>query len=305
MEQNEKLRNETSRRKPFVKALVAVLVAALAAFVLMPLTGGKAFAAGTATIEVSSWAELKEALDDPNNGTIVLTDNIAAESTIEINSDVTIKGKDGQTIYQKKRDDGSSYETMFKVTGGNVTFGDNLTLSGKLAEWKCEDVPGETITDPAVFKVIWSNGVDGDNAWSETVENASGTLAHAAPTKTPGEGWTFTGWKWKESADGEAKFTTDGNTDIGYTVPTNLEKNVTMTIVAQWEKGGSGSGNLSYNDGQVFYLENNNNVKMFPVDGASSTNTLVPVTAFIRDGGVYIEKPNNGGDARLNCYVGL
>lgn len=47
MEQNENLRKETSRRKPFIKALVAVLVAALAAFVLMPLTGGKAFAAGT------------------------------------------------------------------------------------------------------------------------------------------------------------------------------------------------------------------------------------------------------------------
>ena len=38
MEQNENLRNETPRRKPFVKVLVSVLVAALAAFVLLPIT---------------------------------------------------------------------------------------------------------------------------------------------------------------------------------------------------------------------------------------------------------------------------
>ena len=38
MEQNTNLRKETSGRKPFIKVLVSVLVAALAAFVMLPLT---------------------------------------------------------------------------------------------------------------------------------------------------------------------------------------------------------------------------------------------------------------------------
>lgn len=84
------------------------------------------------TEEVATWQELQTAIG--NGATdITITADLYAESTIDVPTNVTIKGKDGGvTIYQKKRGDNEKYDTMFKVkSGGDLTLGENLTLTGE------------------------------------------------------------------------------------------------------------------------------------------------------------------------------
>ena len=156
MEQNENLRNETSRRKPFVKALVAVLVAALAAFVLLPITTTKSYAADPVT--VTDWKQLREAISRAPEGqetVIEIADNIIANSTdvdrgtmkIGGAKHITLKAKDNgkYTIFRKE---GDSNFTLFQMSNanGSLTLGTGLTLSGKFG--KCD--PGQAGTVEAV-----------------------------------------------------------------------------------------------------------------------------------------------------------
>ena len=68
MEQNTNLRKETSGRKPFIKVLVSVLVAALAAFVMLPLTSSMTrqdvMAEETANVTVRKVDEERNLLKD-------------------------------------------------------------------------------------------------------------------------------------------------------------------------------------------------------------------------------------------------
>ena len=93
-----------------------------------------------ATREVYSFEQLQSAIDGAADGdVIVVAGNFACEETITIENKVTIKGKDdgSYTIFQEENKD--SYDTMFKVvSGGNLTLGDNLTLSGTFRE--CDTV---------------------------------------------------------------------------------------------------------------------------------------------------------------------
>jgi len=80
---------------------------------------------------ITTWDELKEAIQG-GESEVTITKDLYATETIDITSEVRIKGNDGQTIYQSPRGDGEKYQTMFNVTyGGELTLGDNLTLSGK------------------------------------------------------------------------------------------------------------------------------------------------------------------------------
>lgn len=111
--------------------------------------GSQTVYAAVDTTNITSWSDLNTAINvDGATGDLIIAADLYADSTIPIPSNVTIKGKDDKTyyIYQAKRD---KYDTMFKVTsGGNLTLGTNLTLSGKVvscgpgtaqAEEKTED----------------------------------------------------------------------------------------------------------------------------------------------------------------------
>ncbi len=124
----------------YKRAKSKLLVAALTLLmvfgnVVSPLSG--AFYVYGASADVSNWEALRTAISEGKTP-INVTANLYAEKTIEIKSgEIEIMSSTGKTIFQKERTDGSKYETMFKVSGGTLTLGEGLTLSGKTS--KCTE----------------------------------------------------------------------------------------------------------------------------------------------------------------------
>ena len=80
---------------------------------------------------ITTWAELKEAIEVDKATSVTITKNLYSDESINVTTPVTINGSgdNGVTIYQKER---TTYDTMFKVTeNGNLTLGEKLTLTGK------------------------------------------------------------------------------------------------------------------------------------------------------------------------------
>lgn len=105
------------------------------------------------------------------------------------------------------------------------------------------------------FKVIWSNGVSGDNEktteWSTYATEQdklipTGALKEYTPPAdwAPEEGYVFVGWEFKrsENANPESTKGTDNIYKPDFNVTSDLVAE--MKIVAQWEKPASG-GNMS------------------------------------------------------------
>lgn len=243
MEQNENLRNETSRRKPFIKALVAVLVAALAAFVLLPITNRSVEAAEKVRY-ASDWAQLRNAITDSQDGDIVeITKDIVASKAKDKNNKefktIDLSGEKTVTIRAKDANDGKNYTIwrdandanfpLFQTSNAkaNLILGEGITLSGMTGS--CED---DSITE---FKVIWSNGSTTEEKTKEqTLAEADfgkdlfGTLGEGWQ---PGNGYTFDGWKWKDSS-GAVNTSTSFQTTFNIPANTNGE----AKVVAQWQR---------------------------------------------------------------------
>ena len=241
MEQNENLRTERTRRKPFIKALVAVLVAALAAFVLLPVTNRSVEAAETPP-PVTSWRDLREAINNapPGQETVIeIANDIVAEKTdnapngtidVSGNKTVIIKAKDGEdvTIYRKP---GESDFPMFRTSGAQsgIILGNGLILTGETKDCPPAPTSGFTVTS--------SNGGSPEKTGSTTI-NAGNEVYINRPAAdwAPENGYEFVGWKYKTSADGAVQ-STKNNADIcstGYNVPQN--KSGEMTVVAEYER---------------------------------------------------------------------
>ena len=93
---------------------------------------------------ITTWAALKEAINGGATEVTIGADLFADGDTIEISSNVTIKGSG--TIYRGRKD---GMDSLFKVkSGGNLTIEGGVTLSGKeytCAQGTVEKVPG-TVT---------------------------------------------------------------------------------------------------------------------------------------------------------------
>lgn len=114
--------------------LIVTMLSLLMLFSAGPFFNADIINTYAANTEVATWSDLSNAIQGATDGdTITITADLYAESTIDVPKNVTIKGKDGGvTIYQKKRGDNEKYDTMFKVkSGGDLTLGDNLTLTGE------------------------------------------------------------------------------------------------------------------------------------------------------------------------------
>jgi hypothetical protein len=243
--------------------LIAVLVSALAAFVLLPITSRSVEAAGVVR-DASTWAELRDAITDSQDGDIVeITKDIVASTakdknnkefkTIDLSGGktVTIRAKDGKN-YTIRRDADDADFPMFKTSNDNakLILGDGLTLTGET----CGAAPAA-----GEFKVVFHNGGEGDKAkqTNPVVVNVGESIvkdpADIASDWAPETGLVFKGWKFIGPGGNENNTSSNTpNTSTGnWKVP--ADKYGTMTLVAQWEKAGSGERNgLNYN-GKTFY----------------------------------------------------
>ena len=162
--------------------ILVALLSVLMVFgnVASPLAGAFNVYAEGGSASVATWAELKEAIEIDHADSIEITADLYAEGTINVNSAVTIKGKDKVDeedppyfIYQKLRDEGT-YNTMFSVpSGGTLTLGTNLTLSGMTSE--CTDAPDPTPVDEN--PIVKTTQIQfADNEWQYVVPKSSGVL---------------------------------------------------------------------------------------------------------------------------------
>ena len=140
-----------------------------------------AFADGeTVAKQVSSWEELKAAVDNNTSVEITLADNFAAKGTIDIGNGKSVKIKGEQTIY---RDRDAKFLSMFNVqNGGTVTLDKGVTLSAKsmsgggasscrlLKGWEQESLSGNYHEGPTQWVFIANK--DG-NRKSIAVENGA------------------------------------------------------------------------------------------------------------------------------------
>ena len=147
-----------------IKRILLVLISSLmilTTVIVSPMTSNRVYAATTHTVK--TWSDFSTILPVVNDGDIIQIENdLAADSTVEINKSITIQGKDDKayTIYQKKAD---TYNTMFKVTDGELTFGNNLILSGSVVECTTSNVPPSTGSKPNNHKLEDYEKTEGGN----------------------------------------------------------------------------------------------------------------------------------------------